>query len=218
MLQYLKGKMARVVVSAAKRGNPMAQAAMAHETRKFLQTLPPRSPIVEGPFLTPDLTQADAVRDDLDEDYALTSLVPRPVTQGGLEGREVQDVSVSLGSSGFAGCGFFGLDFGNEWLIVPLHRAAKWLVLDGCPLEGAVETSPWIRNGDDSALISQLRGARITSAVIERQGMRVCFNTGGVLALQPPNPDVGFAPEDDLTSAVFLSDTPEIIVSDVSSA
>ncbi len=224
MLNRLVGALSLYVSRAADRGNPLAQRLVARALRQAYDAIPQSSPIARGEFLIPDPDRAP-LDDDEDDDSGpegCVPLVPAPVTEADLVGQTVEDLATSLGSYGLGGYGFFGLLLADRWLIVPIHNAPQWIALDGRMLEDltGVVPDPWIRNGDDRALIRRLRGARITSATLSAKGMALRFDNGAGLRIdddpktRPVLPGNGrlraFLPEDNLQDALFFSPSGEI--------
>jgi len=223
MLARLRRTLLVSIVNAAKRGQPLARSLVARETRKAYEAIPQTSPIVQGQFLIPD-PSAPAIYDE-DEDMEIAQRValrPEPVTANALEGLVVQDVSTTLGSYGMGSYFFFGMLLEDRWMVIPITSAAQWIALDGRIVEDLTgETSdPWIKEGDDRALIKRLRGARITLAEIGQKSFRFVFDNGGTLALsedpddRPRYPGNGraraFMPRDNLQDALFFSPSGEL--------
>lgn len=226
MFSFLRRKLLVGVANAAKRGNPVARKMVAAETRAFLRSLPMQSPLVPGPYFIPDLTKplpADQ-QNALTGEYEQVELPRRPVIAPRLEGRRVVSASGGLGSYGMGGYGFFGLEFDDgEWLILPLARAAEWLCLDGRMLEDVSEQprrTPWVTQGDDSAMVARLAGARLRSARLEPQALRLVFDNDAVLEIErdPTARPVmagtrhprAFLDGDDLAAALFFSPSADI--------
>lgn len=226
VLPRMRGALARRIVDAAARGNRLACWLRDREMRAVVDRLPSQSPIVRGDFLTPDPARPlpEDRQGGLHGDFELVPLDRRPVTAADLDGEVVANVMTSLGHYGMGSCGFFGLDLGPVWFIVPIHLAATWIALDGRILENSDPSSDagWIRGGDDSPLLARLVGARVTAAHLDRHALAITFDNGARLAIDPdPNrrPILArnqrlraFLPEDDLSAEVFLSPTPEIVV------
>lgn len=224
MLSHLKGKLNLAVVSAAKRGNPLAKQLVTRETKRFAGTLPDQSPIIGGDFMIPDLTRPlpEDMRGGLLGDYEMMPLEVAPIKPSDLTGRKVAAIMTNLGSFGVGSHGFVGLLFeGDQWLIVPLHMARFWMSLDGRILEDDNDPSAWIKNADDSALSERLFGAAIIDAHFDDQSLALLFDNGARLAIEqdpasrPVFPDGAaraFLPEDSLARAVFLSPSGEIFV------
>lgn len=224
-MENVRTTLTKSVISAATRGNRLARWLVRRETRKFLQSLPPQSQVIKGPFLIPDPNIP--LPDDADcgpiPESDRTELPRARVDAAGLVGRFVVDASLALGSYGTGGYGFLGLDLGEEWLVVPILGAGDWVLLDGRILQDSTQVIPsWIEQGDDRAFLSRVCGGRVTAASIGRHAFSLRLDNGAVLEVDP-EPDRrprfkgtgamrGFLPDDDLTTAIFLSPSPDIYV------
>ncbi|WP_425100012.1 hypothetical protein [Tropicibacter sp. S64] len=226
MFSNLRERIVVRVVNAAKRGNPLARSLVARETRAFLRTLPVQSPIVPGPYSIPDLSRPlpPEKQNSLVGEYEQVALPPRPVSAQALVGRRVVSASVTLGTYGMGGYGFFGLQLEPEdWLVVPVFGAAEWITLDGRLLVDGRERPrrpPWIVDADDSAMVSRLAGAVIVRGELERHAFSLAFDNGAVLAIArdarsrpvmagTEQPRV-FLDSDDLSAALFFSPSAEV--------
>lgn len=224
MLSNLKGKVTLAVMSAAKRGNPLAKQLVTQETKRFASTLPDQSPIIAGDYMIPDLNRPlpEDMQGGMLGDYEMKALDITPIQSTDLKGRKVAAAMISLGSYGVGTHGFFGLLFEDEhWLVVPVHMARSWLSLDGRILEDERDTRAWIKNGDDAAMSDRLMGAEITEAMFAAHALALEFDNGASLriakdpAQRPKFPDGAaraFLPTDNLANAVFLSPSGEIFV------
>ncbi|WP_136439833.1 hypothetical protein [Pacificoceanicola onchidii] len=197
---------------------------MAHETRKFLETLPAASPIVRGDFQIPDLDRPlpEARQGGMFGDYELMPLEHQVATAAKICGRRIENMQNNLGSYGMGGYGFFGLDLGGEWLVVPIHLAAMWLVLDGRPFDGPKEKRPWILDGNDQLALERMVGATIINAEFAKDHLKIVLDNEAVISIdadprsrarfEGTGHPRAFLDSDDLASAVFLSPSPEIYV------
>ncbi|WGW05223.1 hypothetical protein [Tropicibacter oceani] len=230
MFSYLRRRITRAIAHAASQGNPLARRLVAREMRGVLQTLPAHSPIVRGDFMTPDLSRPlpEELSNSLVGEYEMMPLERRPALPEEVVGRRIDMLSVTLGSYGMGGYGFFGLllDSG-EWLIVALDGAATWIELDGRILEdpfheGQGAKGPWIVAADDAAALARISGARIVSLDIKAKSLDMLLDNGARFCISD-NPDRrpilagsrkkrAFLQGDDLRDAVFLSPSGEIFV------
>lgn len=224
MLSNLKGKVSLAVVSAAKRGNPLAKQLVTRETKRFAETLPDQSPIITGDYMIPDLARPLPVdmQGGLLGDYEMMPLKTAPVQLSELAERRVAAVMTSLGSYGVGSHGFFGFLFEDDgWLIIPIHMARFWLALDGRILEDENDPAAWIKNADDAAMSARLTGAEITGMQLADHSLMLGFDNGARLTIaenataRPKLPDGAlrqFLPSDSLARTIFLSPSGEIFV------
>ena len=227
MIAWLRVNVSRLVMRASARGNPLARRLNARATQGFISGLPPESAIVPGPFEVPDLSRPlpEGARRSLG-DYELVPLDPVPVREAELKGRPLDEIRLRTGGFGMGGFGFVGLRMGEQWLIVPLFEAAQWMALDGRLLEDpghaeAGRPAPWVAGDPEGqAVADRLVGQRIKAARLRRDAMRLDFDNGAVLAIDPdparrPRMEHGgharaFLPQDDLSAALFFSPSPNL--------
>lgn len=215
--------MVRNVVAAADRGNPVARWLVRRETRDFYASLAQPSPLYQGEYrLLPRC--GDEEEDDWSGiDQASPGFSRTTVTAEGITGRRIADASLSLGLNGMGNLGFFGLDLGEEWLVLPLRDAGRWVFLDGrILLDPGGRGSPWISGGDDRAFLRRAVGARIVTAEIGAHALAITLDNGAQFVISPDpstRPRIGatgqrrtFHPDDDLAAALFLTPTPDFAV------
>lgn len=143
-----------------------------------------------------------------------------------LQDRPVDEVETIVGTYGMGGPGFFGLRFGEEWLVISIWGASDWILVDGRLVrdhfyERDGRSTPWIHKKDDR-LTPYLLGTTITILEIQKHRLTICFSNGAVLEIDdtPERRPIFegakqprmFRRTDDLRDAVFLSPTAEIWV------
>ena len=156
----------------------------------------------------------------------LMPFTPEPLRAAEVVGRRVDDMTTSAGYQGMGGPGFFGLQLGEEWLIIAVWGAADWLQAEGRRImDTHYETNgsprPWISHGADE-LTPRVIGRTITAIEVARTTMAIRFDDGLTLSieddpasrprLQGTGEPRAFATDEDLRAAVFLSPTTEIWV------
>lgn len=226
MIAWLRVTVSKLVMRASARGNPLARRLNARATQGFVSGLPPQSAIVPGPFDIPDLSRPLPEGRRSLGDYELMALDPVPVREGDLAGRALDEIRPRLGGYGMGGFGFVGLRIGEDWLIVPLFEAAQWMALDGRLLEDPAHAedgrpAPWMAGDPEGRAVSdRLVGQRINAARLRRDAVRLEFDNGAVLEIDPdparrPRMEHGghrraFLPQDDLSAALFFSPSPNL--------
>jgi hypothetical protein len=158
----------------------------------------------------------------------LVPFTPAPASPDQVVGRQVSDVCTIMGTYGMGGAGFFGLQLGNEWLVVAVWGAACWIVANGrLVADGRHDEhgrpKPWEDDIDEFKTL--IVGQTITSFHTDRISMTIQLSNGlkleitesantrpvydGLFKIGAPAARV-FSDDDDLKSAVFLSPKSEI--------
>jgi hypothetical protein len=160
-------------------------------------------------------------------EFELMAFYPKRLAPHHVVGRTVVEYSTMVGTYGMGGPGFFGLSFGDEWLVVAVWGAASWMIaenrfiLDYRHLEHA-RPEPWIVEPDleHNSLATRIIRNTISGIHVDAKSLRIEFVDGFCLEIDPDpskRPEwegTGqlklFAEEDDLRRAVFLCPTHEI--------
>jgi hypothetical protein len=156
----------------------------------------------------------------------LVDFKPEPVSQNDLIGRRVDEITPNAGTYGMGGPGFFGIRFGEQWLIISIWGAGEWLHLGGRRLmdihhEQQGSSVPWISSKGDE-LTPLLVGRVITSFSITKTTLELGFGDDVFLRIEEDSASRpifqgtkqkrALQETDDLRRAVFLSPTPELWV------
>ncbi len=156
----------------------------------------------------------------------LIPFFPSVLSAEQVTGREINEVLTHVGTYGMGGPGYFGLRFGEEWLVIAIWGASEWIVADGILIqdhffENYGRPRPWITEDADN-LSPKLVGSKVTSLELMQKNMRISFSNGLSLVIDGAAEDRPilegtkrpreFMADDDLRKAVFLSPTAEIWV------
>lgn len=168
----------------------------------------------------------DEEQGDFGPSAELVDFTPKPLSENDLAGCRVDEVTANAGTYGMGSPGFFGIRFGEQWLIISIWGAGEWLNVGGRRVmdshhERNGTPVPWISTkGDD--LSPLLVGRNVTSLALTKTTMALGFDDDVSLRIEDESssrPVFGgtkqaraFEETDDLRSAVFLSPTPEIWV------
>lgn len=154
----------------------------------------------------------------------LVAFSPSPASAQDVIGKEVTRVSDHVGTYGMGGPGFFGLQLGDQWLVVAMWGAGDWMTSDGRLVtdffyDSRDRTRPWI-HGEFDELSPLIVGQTITSFDVRPHSMEIVFSNGVELTIEenasvrPHYEGNGlprqFKPEQDLRNSVFLSPTDEL--------
>lgn len=159
----------------------------------------------------------------------LVPFVPPPVDKSQIVGRVVREVSLTVGTYGMGGPGFFGLRLDSEWLVISLWGAGEWILVDDRLVADAFfakygRERPWTGENEDDleALGPRIVGSTIVFLDVSRTKLEIRFSSGARLVIDETptrrpilegskEPRV-LTPEEDLRLAVFLSPTTELWV------
>lgn len=166
-------------------------------------------------------------------DAELEPFRPSPLNAEDVVGRAIDAITVNAGTYGMGGYGFFGLQLGNEWLIISVHGAGEWMLAAGRRIQDTFfeangSPPPWIHGSKDE-LSPLVVGARIANVRVDKHSMLISLDNGLALSIDedphtrpvleglktfvPERSSLrAFADEDDLRRGVFLSPTPELWV------
>ncbi|MGC4046520.1 MAG: hypothetical protein QM758_22230 [Armatimonas sp.] len=146
---------------------------------------------------------------------------PEPLDESKILGCRIEEISTIVGTYGMGGPGFFGLRFGEEWLVISIWGAASWILVDGrIVIDSYAEEynrpTAWIREGVNE-LKPHLLGSTVLSIFVEKHRAEIRFSNGSVLEIDPGSErrpifqgngkSRRFLPKDDLRQAVFLAPT-----------
>jgi hypothetical protein len=178
----------------------------------------------------PDLTRPIP---GADREYAprhhLVPFRPPPARPEDVVGRRLDEISDHVGIYGMGGPGFFGLRFGDPWLVIAVGSAADWMIARGRCVgdsfyDGYDRPRPWMHDGDGRGdeLSKHTVGQTVRRFEVQRHSLLIEFENGFDLTIDeaPDRRPVfegtkmprAFSPEDDLRRAVFFSPTAEIWV------
>lgn len=125
------------------------------------------------------------------------------------------------------GPGFLALELEEAWLVVALWGAASWTTCQGRLVEDMFwkdegRPRPWIDEESGDALGPKIVGQIVKSVDVTRTSLRIALSGGYDLTIaeDPATRPIfagnkqprAFAPDDDLSRAVFLSPTIELWV------
>ena len=153
----------------------------------------------------------------------LIDFEPQLLTAERVLGRVVSRICTCVGTYGMGGPGFFGLRFGEEWLVIAIWGASSWIQVDGRIVEDVFwekndAPRPWITAERDE-LTTSLIGQSVSSYDIGQYSLRICIgkHTLSICESSDARPvhegnksPRRFEKNDDLRKAIFLSPTTEL--------
>ena len=152
---------------------------------------------------------------------------PPPVDPAEILGRRAEAATGSVGTYGMGGPGFFGLRFGERWLVVAVWGAAAWMRLDNRCVEDRQHAqygrpAPWLSDEPNAfaTLEARLTSSPVTHFEVTSKSLVMAFENGATLCIdedashrprfEGDGEPRAFECDDDLRKAVFFSPTTEI--------